>query len=77
VGVAAYAKLIACRNTQVFDAGASFRVEQLADGTRRAVCIAPGGLAAGGDVFLVRARAACAARNGFFLRSHASPNNCV
>ena len=39
---------------QVFDAGAVFQVQQLPDGTRRAVCIAEEGLAPEQDVFLVR-----------------------
>jgi len=39
---------------QVFDAGAAFEVQQLRDGTRRAVCIAPDGLAPAQDVFLAR-----------------------
>jgi hypothetical protein len=39
-------------------------VEQLRNGTRRAVCVAPGGLPAGGDVFLVRAASPLCAAAG-------------
>jgi hypothetical protein len=41
---------------QVFDAGASFSVEQLQDGTRRVVCCAEAGVQPESAVFLVRSR---------------------